>query len=91
MSIEGVRERPDFITKDASLLDWAKRLTTLNQESKYHTMNYFVETMLEQKNHHYHQIYLEQTSEQLDEMYYSDYRKAELDHLAQEMIFSKQL
>jgi hypothetical protein len=37
---------PDFIEKDASLLDWVQRLQTLNQDSKFHTMNYFVETML---------------------------------------------
>ena len=91
VSVEGERETPAFITKDASLLDWAERLSTLNQQSKYHTMNYFVDTVLNQKGHRYHQIYIEQTAEQLDSMYYADYRKDELDHLAQEMIFSNQL
>lgn len=30
VSVEGVRMTPDFIEKDASLLDWVARLQTLN-------------------------------------------------------------
>ena len=81
---------PDFIEKDASLLDWVQRLQTLNQDSKFHTMNYFVETMLKQKHHQYHQIFLRQTAEQINEIYFMDDRKELLNHMAQEMIFSKQ-
>lgn len=90
VSVEGVRATPDFIEKDASLLDWVQRLQTLNQDSKFHTMNYFVETMLKQKDHQYHQIFLRQTSDQNDKIYYMDARKDLLNHMAQEMIFSKQ-
>lgn len=52
-------------------------------------MNYFEETLQESKDHHYHQFYLSQTQSQIDSMYFMDYRKDELHHMAQEMIFKQ--
>lgn len=89
ISVGGVRETPDAIKKNAGLLVWAERLTTLYQESKYHTMDYFTETMLQQKGHHYKDFNLLQSRNQIKAMYYADERLEKLQHLAQEMIFSK--
>lgn len=61
INVGGVRETPDAIKKDAGLLEWAQRLTTLYQESKYHTMDYFTETMLSQKGHHYKDFHILQS------------------------------
>ena len=47
ISVEGTRQKADLIGEGASILDWAQRLNSLNQDGKMHTMNYMVETILE--------------------------------------------
>ena len=89
VSVGATNELAEKIDTQASLLDWAVRLTSLTTQVKKHTMDYMTEHLLRKNGHELHKFEVPKDRQWEEDFYYSDVRLDKLKDEAQSMIFSE--
>ena len=87
VSIGATNEEAEVIKKDAGLLSWAARLTSLNGPVKMHTMDYMTDYLLRRNGHELHKFEIQESREWEENFYYTQKRLPVLEQKSQDMIF----
>jgi len=88
VSVGATNEIAEKIDVQASLLEWATRLTTLNAPVKKHTQDYMLQFMLKKDDHDFHKFELDTDRDFETDFYYTSKRLPKLKELSQDMIYS---
>lgn len=86
VSIGATNELAEKIDINASLLEWAYRLTTLNAPVKKHTQDYMLEHLLARNGQKLHKFELDRTKQQEDVLYMTTNRLPQIKEMSADLI-----